>query len=115
MLTVRPAGASLPRRVAADPGEYRIGRWGRLALTMLVLGTLALISVRVVAGLTAAGAPPVDVTVRPGDTLWSIAAAAAPDRDPRAVIDEIRDLNQVTGDLVRAGEVLRVPMSPDRG
>jgi hypothetical protein len=47
--------------------------------------------------------------------VWSIAAQAAPDRDPRAVIEEIRRLNQVSGDVVRVGEVLRVPVSPDRG
>ena len=112
----RPFGAASPRRVteAGERQEYRIGRWGRLTLTVLVLATLALIGTRLIAGLTAGVVEPVDVTVRPGDTLWSIAAQAAPDRDPRAVIDEIRELNQVTGDLVRVGEVLRVPVSPDR-
>lgn len=111
------AGGLSVRRVsdtAAGEG-YRIGRWGRLALTVLVLATLTLVGVRLLAGPAAGAAEPVDVTVRPGDTLWSIAAVAAPDRDPRAVIDEIRALNGVTGDVVRVGEVLRVPVSPDRG
>ena len=94
---------------------YRIGRWGRLTLTVLALATLALVAARLIAALSAGVAEPVDVTVRPGDSLWSIAAQAAPDRDPRAVIDEIRELNRVTGDVVRVGEVLRVPVSPDRG
>jgi hypothetical protein len=31
--------------------------------------------------------------VQPGDTLWSIAAAVAPDADPRAVVDQLVDLN----------------------
>jgi hypothetical protein len=31
--------------------------------------------------------------VRPGDTLWSIAAAIAPDSDPRPVVDALRDAN----------------------
>jgi len=110
-------GVASVRRVV-EPIEsdgYRIGRWGRLTLTVLALATLALIVVRLVAALSAGLAEPVDVTVRPGDSLWSIAAQAAPDRDPRAVIDEIRELNRVTGDVVRVGEVLRVPVSPDRG
>lgn len=113
----RPPVGPSPRRVV-EPGQregYRIGRWGRLTLSVLALATLVLIAARLVAGLTAAAMAPVDVTVRPGDTLWSIAAQAAPDRDPRAVIDEIRELNQVSGDTVRVGEVLRVPVSPDRG
>ena len=116
-------GVASVRRVVEpiDPIEpiesdgYRIGRGGRLTLTVLALATLALIVVRLVAALSAGVAEPVDVTVRPGDSLWSIAAQAAPDRDPRAVIDEIRELNRVTGDVVRVGEVLRVPVSPDRG
>jgi hypothetical protein len=31
--------------------------------------------------------------VRPGDTLWSIATAIAPDSDPRRVVDALRDAN----------------------
>ena len=31
--------------------------------------------------------------VQPGDTLWSIAAAIAPDRDPRPVVDALRRVN----------------------
>ena len=110
-------GAASVRRVVEpiEPDAYRIGRWGRLTLTVLALATLALVVTRLVAALSAGTAEPVDVTVRPGDSLWSIAAQAAPDRDPRAVIDEIRELNRVTGDVVRVGEVLRVPVSPDRG
>ena len=53
----------------------------------------------------------VDVTVGPGDTLWGIAAAAAPEQDPRAVIAEIERLNGLTSDTVRIGDVLRVPAS----
>lgn len=115
--TAWPPGKLSPRRVVepVDVPAHLIGRWGRLMLTILSLATLALIAARLVAGLTAAAVEPVDVTVRPGDTLWSIAAQAAPSRDPRAVIDEMRELNQISGDVVRVGEVLRVPVSPDRG
>ena len=31
--------------------------------------------------------------VQPGDTLWSIATEIAPDDDPRAVVDALRDAN----------------------
>jgi hypothetical protein len=31
--------------------------------------------------------------VQPGDTLWSIATEIAPDADPRAVVDALRDAN----------------------
>jgi LysM domain len=31
--------------------------------------------------------------VQPGDTLWSIASEIAPDRDPREVVDALREAN----------------------
>jgi LysM domain len=103
-----PAG----RRHPAADATYRLGRWGRLGLTLLVAVTLALLIGRLFAGsMVGAATELVDVTVGPGDTLWSIASSAAPDRDPRAVIDQIRTLNDVPGDVVRVGEVLRVPTS----
>jgi hypothetical protein len=49
------------------------------------------------------------VMVLPGGSLWSVAEAAEPDADPRAVIDEIQQLNSMAGDQVRAGQVLWVP------
>lgn len=49
------------------------------------------------------------VTVAPGDSLWSVAEARDPDADTRLVIERIRQLNSLTGDQVRPGEVLLVP------
>ncbi len=50
------------------------------------------------------------VVVAPGQTLWDIAADEAPDEDPRAVIAEIVELNDL-GDAgaVRAGQPLYLP------
>jgi LysM repeat protein len=105
-----PAPVVLAGVERADAG-YRMGRWARLSLTVTVLAT----AVVVVAALTA-GSPSsrlVDVTVGPGDSLWSIATSSAPDRDPRAVIDEIRQLNDVSGEVLPVGVVLRVPASDE--
>ncbi len=90
---------------------YRVGRWARLALTVTVLAAAVVVSV----ALASSAAPPrmVDVTVAPGDTLWSIAGEAAPDRDPRAVIEEIKAINDVTGGVLPVGVVLRVPSSTE--
>lgn len=90
---------------------YQLGRWARLALTVTALAAIAV----VIVSLTAGSAPQamVDVTVVPGDTLWSIAAEAAPDRDPRDVIEEIRQLNDMQGGVLPIGVVLRVPASAD--
>jgi Tfp pilus assembly protein FimV len=46
--------------------------------------------------------------VRPGDTLWSIAAAIAPDSDPRPVVDALRDANGGPNLQVGARLVIRL-------
>ena len=51
------------------------------------------------------------VVVRPGDTLWSIAADSAPGRDPREVIDEIERLNAGASASLVPGQVLSLPAS----
>ena len=86
---------------------YRLGRWARLALTVTALAAIVVVVVSLASGT--AQQTMVDVTVAPGDTLWSIAAQAAPDRDPRDVIEEIRQLNDMQGGVLPIGVVLRVP------
>jgi len=90
---------------------YRMSRWARLALTLTVVAAAF-----VVIGLLAVGPEPqvlVDVTVGPGDSLWSIASETAPTRDPRAVIEEIREINGVTSEVLPIGVVLRVPATDE--
>lgn len=53
--------------------------------------------------------PAVTVTVQPGDTLWSIAAATVPGRDTRDVVADIAALNHLDGGGVRPGQQLFVP------
>ncbi len=52
---------------------------------------------------------PRDITVGPGDTLWSIAVRSAPEEDPRRTIEEIMSLNSLTTPLIRPGQHLFVP------
>lgn len=49
------------------------------------------------------------VIVEPGDTLWSIAGAAAGGRDVRDVIDDIRHLNELGSAAIAPGQVLLLP------
>ena len=51
----------------------------------------------------------VQVIVHPGQSLWSVAESADPDQDPRAVIQQIIDLNSLNGDTVFVGQQLWVP------
>jgi hypothetical protein len=49
------------------------------------------------------------IVVQRGQSLWSIAAAAAPAADPRVVIPQIEQANSLGGSTVYAGETLWVP------
>lgn len=50
----------------------------------------------------------IEVTVMPGDTLWGIAKAySGPEADLRRVIDDIMRENNLSGSVVRPGQVLK--------
>ena len=83
----------------------------RLGRTLLVAAALAAISRALVGGVgtcTAATAA-VTVTVRPGDTLWGIAATHFPDHDIRQMVEEILSLNHLSSSVIQPGEALVLP------
>ena len=84
----------------------RVGVLFVLALAVvLALGAGAMIA-------DADGPTPVGqtVTVQPGQTLWDVAVTHTPDgADPRATLDQIRDLNGLTGTQVPAWTPLVLP------
>lgn len=53
--------------------------------------------------------PTVTVTVQPGESLWAIAGAVAPERDARDVVAEIVQLNNMSAGAVLPGQQLFVP------
>lgn len=55
------------------------------------------------------------VTVMPGDTLWSIAETVAPESDPRDVIDAIMRLNALPSGALVSGEQLSIPLEYTSG
>jgi hypothetical protein len=60
-------------------------------------------------GEPAAATPHRTVVVQPGQTLWAIAREAAPHRDPRVVVESIRQLNALPGAVIQAGQQLLLP------
>lgn len=56
--------------------------------------------------------PARSLVVRRGDTLWGIASAAAPSADPRVTVEQIIDLNRLSGPAVRVGQTLILPRGP---
>ena len=50
------------------------------------------------------------VTVRPGDTLWGLAAAhSGPSADVQEIVDRITDVNHLQSGTLQPGEHLRIP------
>ena len=101
----------------ANPSGVRLTRRGRLARTLLVL-SLAVVLASVFgfnagAGTTdSVGAPIsfIEVTVAPGDTLWSLASRIAESGDVRALVDEIASVNALATADVQAGQKVRIPL-----
>jgi LysM repeat protein len=104
---------------AANPSgrqTIKLSRRGRLARTIVVLS----LSVVMVAGFAATSGANVAgstssepsyeiVVVAPGETLWSVAAAYATG-DVQGFINEIREVNNLKGYDLQAGQRLRVPI-----
>ena len=109
-------------RVAPRPGPVRLTRRGRRVVAALVIAVV-IVAVTVlwmsVAGSvqasshgSAQGSPyqgMTQVVVRPGQTVWSIAAAAEPSENPWAVVQQIINVNALSSANVQAGQLLWVP------
>jgi hypothetical protein len=100
--------ASVPLRLT------RRGRIVAVAVAAMLLAVLSLVIARS-AEATSQPAPahaaqsPTQVTVQPGESLWAVAENADPNADTRVVIQQIVELNALTGPVVFAGERLYVP------
>lgn len=55
------------------------------------------------------------VTVLPGDTLWSLAEEVAPGVDPREVVDDIMRLNALPSGALEVGQTLYLPTEYSAG
>ncbi|QCC78085.1 LysM peptidoglycan-binding domain-containing protein [Nocardioides daphniae] len=60
-----------------------------------------------------AGAPQATevVVVNEGDTLWGIAAGVAEEGEVRAMVSEIRELNNLDSSVVTLGQEIHVPVA----
>lgn len=103
---VLPVRGCRPRQMAG----YRMGRLERLSVTIAT--TVAVIGV--IFGVFDTAQATSQVPVSAGDTVWSIAADIAGDRDVREVAAEILRLNSVSPTALQPGTVLTVPMPADR-
>jgi Tfp pilus assembly protein FimV len=105
-----PARTVDPRRIAI----YRRRRAVAVAFVLLVVA--AILALTFVGGrATADGSAPGEIrpaavyVVRPGDTLWDLAVALAPDRDPRVVVAALE--RAAGGATVHPGQRIVLPAS----
>lgn len=107
-----------PAPGAASTLPVRLTRRGRVVIAVL--------AAMVTTGLCVAGASAAQATsgsasprgaaggaglvvVQPGDTLWSIAKSADPGADTRTIVQEMLQLNRLTGPGIAPGQRLWVP------
>ena len=105
-----------PIRTPLTLPHPRLTRRGRMAVTGVSALLIGALSVGLATAAQATRSGPASpgrylskVTVLPGQSLWSLAEANDPDADTRQVVQQIKQLNSMTGDQVRAGAVLWVP------
>jgi hypothetical protein len=117
-LVDRPLEAS-PRPVRT---RVRLTRRGRAVIAALIIAGMVLVAALAwLAGTARAdaagrGVPSSavyhslrSVVVMPGQSLWSIASQDDPGADPRGVIQQIIDLNALSGTSVQPGQHLWLP------
>ncbi|MCU1599511.1 MAG: hypothetical protein JWO22_220 [Frankiales bacterium] len=92
----------------------RLTRRGRL---VIISALAALLFVAFLAGRQGASAstgtakpvPYSQTTVKAGESLWSVAKRVAPHSDPRALVDQIRELNHLSSGGLQVGQLLVLP------
>jgi hypothetical protein len=110
-------------RLAPHRNTVRLTRRGRLVVTVMLTAVSLSLVVLAWLAIAARGAQAADggqspgavyqnltsVVVHPGQTLWSIASQAEPTADPRAVMQQLIELNALHGTNVVPGQRLWVP------
>jgi LysM domain len=116
----RRAGSRGSRYVHGSPtADWHLSRRGELLLRRVTAVITAVVVILVLTAAAfaltrAAGASPIQtrtVVIRPGQSLWQVAAATSPGADVSETTDEIRSLNHLGGTSLTPGQTLLVPVA----
>lgn len=78
-------------------------------LAVLLLASASLFNTAQASTSGPTGVQAVEVEVKPGDTLWSVAAEVHTGDDIRAVMAQIAEINSLDSSQLQPGEILHVP------
>jgi len=101
--------------------RVRLTPRGRLLTRLAVIASLSILLLSGFAAMTGASAgstdtaiptPYVKVSVKPGDTLWSIAESIAPSGDRRSLVADIVEINHLSSPELQAGQKIYIPTRP---
>ncbi|GAB3188181.1 LysM peptidoglycan-binding domain-containing protein [Nesterenkonia suensis] len=114
------AGHSAPAGQGTTVTLTRRGRLLFVGLPALVLLAAALVGLALLvgsftnlaqaSGQEALGVEAIEVTVTPGDTLWSVASRVDSEEDIQVLITRIAELNDLSSSELHPGQTLDVPV-----
>lgn len=116
-----------PRKIAKTPEKQylsngsqsvRLTPRGRLVARLAVIASLSILLLSGFAAVTGASAgssdtaiptPYIKVSVKPGETLWSIADSINPSGDRRSLVADIVEINHLKSPELQAGQKIYIP------
>jgi len=117
-IAINPFLAKDARRVKTPinqgPAALRLTPRGRGLARLAVISSLSilLLSGYAASNSESISSPYVKISVKPGDTLWSIAEGIAPQADRRALVADIVEVNNLKSPNLQAGQKIYIPTRP---
>jgi LysM repeat protein len=109
------------RYVSHSSQAVRLTPRGRLVTRLAVITSLSILLLSGFAAMTGATAgsaetaiptPYIKVSVKPGETLWSIADSIASNVDRRSLVADIVEINNLKSPELQAGQKIYIPTRP---
>lgn len=94
---------------SAPRAGYRMGRWERLGMSVV---TASAVVVGLFSSVGASQGAVHSVTIRPGDTLLSVALRELPQVDPARAVELIESASGLSDGPLRWGMTVQVPVLP---
>jgi len=122
-LAINPSLANLSEKtpVNSSLSGVRLTPRGRAVARLAVITSLSILLLSGFAAVTGASAgssdtaiptPYIKISVKPGETLWSIADGVDADGDRRSIVADIVEINNLKSPELQAGQKIYIPTRP---